>query len=450
MTALATVAVVAGGVTACGSIEPVAPDAGATAPDAQPPSPPDAAPGTCDPRALVDDDFECGFGLGLRTDVQWSGSDLRLAPTATSGEFRSRIFDGTDPATSWSALSWTPRAPYGKALPGNEGFEGDYAEDGIDMDDNVMLLHLDDADLSAGATVRDDSGYENHAVIAGADMTATAGRFGQAVSDSSASYLYVDAAGTTNFDFGEDDLTWALWLNTQQDCAAENQVYMGGEVSGSDGFHMWLGCRSSASQVCPAGSSGARAGGTFRSLQSVPDGASYCGTSRIDDGAWHHLAVVKDGHADATVTLYVDGVAEAQLDASFAAPIDFQDNVDLNVGAFIDGSFQAEATLDEVAIWRRPLSAEEIASLYRRGVRRLEFEVRGCDDAQCQGAPDFPAADALDRNPLTDPGDALSAGSAIDLGGEIRGRYFQYRAVFRSAVPGDGPILEEVSVRRAQ
>ena len=49
------------------------------------------------------------------------------------------------------------------------------------------------------------------------------------------------------------------------------------------------------------------------------------------------------------------------------------------LGDFFNGS------IDEVAIWNRTLSADEILYVYNMGVMRLNLSVRSCDDSACSG-----------------------------------------------------------------
>ena len=49
--------------------------------------------------------------------------------------------------------------------------------------------------------------------------------------------------------------------------------------------------------------------------------------------------------------------------------------------------------LDEIAIWDRTLSANEIQSIYERGLRRFNVSVRSCDDASCVSDPWVDLAD---------------------------------------------------------
>lgn len=394
---------------------------------------------------LADDELACEFDQGVFVDTEWAGNHIQLEPGRTNGSYTSRVFDQGEGGSGWSSLAWTARAPYGKPLPDNGGAERGYAEGGIDMTGNVLLLHLDEDELGNGRQVTDASGRNNHAVMvtSGEIVRGVPGPFQGALNDTASTYTYIDLATAADLDFGTDDFTWALWARSTEDCSG-NKVYMGVEDAGTEGTHLWLGCGASTNSNCPDGPAGGRAAGTFLSDHTVDDGSGFCGVTRIDDGAWHHLALVKQGHPESVLRLYVDGVLELETSASFVAPLSFQNAPEFAVGAFSGGTYQASGAFDEVAVWRRALDPDEIAALYRRGVMRLSFQVRICADVGCSGTSRFvgPAADTAAF--FVEPPTALEPGAPVPIGGDVRGRHLQYRAYFESDVANMSPALEAV------
>ena len=92
-------------------------------------------------------------------------------------------------------------------------------------------------------------------------------------------------------------------------------------------------------------------------LSKADFGSSLCPVA-INDEAYHHVAVTKDGNK---VTFYVDGVACPAEDLN----AEFQFDSDASVGGRSD-SFQNTflGTMDEVAVFKRPLTLDEVKSLY--------------------------------------------------------------------------------------
>ena len=80
--------------------------------------------------------------------------------------------------------------------------------------------------------------------------------------------------------------------------------------------------------------------------------------AKMTDDEFHHIAVTKKGKK---ITFYVDGAASADYDYD----LNFEFNTAAAVGAFPDnlsGSFLG--LLDELAVFNRPLSSDEVKGIY--------------------------------------------------------------------------------------
>ncbi|MBF0326510.1 MAG: cadherin-like domain-containing protein [Alphaproteobacteria bacterium] len=89
----------------------------------------------------------------------------------------------------------------------------------------------------------------------------------------------------------------------------------------------------------------------------VSDGSgltTLTSTTLINDGSWHHVAVSFDA---TTITLYVDGVAEAT-----GAALPFADPVSLQVGISQDTSVHFVGSISDVKVWSETRTAAQIAS----------------------------------------------------------------------------------------
>jgi hypothetical protein len=101
---------------------------------------------------------------------------------------------------------------------------------------------------------------------------------------------------------------------------------------------------------------------TGKILFVVEGGAPYTtnGTTDVNDGQWHHVAGVYDG-ATGIQTLYVDGV---QDNSSSGAPHAIPTNdLDIFISMNKDG-YYIDGGVDDLRIYNRALSADEIAALY--------------------------------------------------------------------------------------
>lgn len=392
-----------------------------------------------------DDELAGEFEAGTMQGVIWAGDRLALADGVTDGTFTSRVFDGQAPA-QWQTAQWLPDGPYGKPLPDDGAAERGYADGNVSMEGNVLLLHLDGEGLwSDGTDVLDASGAGSHGRLLsdGGPVQLVPGVFGTAIDDHAASRISIPTQDAPGLAFGTDDFTWSLWFRMSDPCG-QNHVYMGVDNSdlGVDLHpHLWLGCTDDNWSACPG--RGVRAGGVLRSEHATQDdGAFYCSQGPIDDDQWHHVVLVKEGHDGATLRLYLDGALEHTGDASFTAPMEYPDDPDFAIGAFSRGTYPAIGVFDEVAIWRRALSSNEVTAVHQRGASTLRVLVRSCLQADCADDPPFGPA-------LVDPPDALGPGTELSLTGVPVGRWVQYRLVM-STTAGNGtkgPALRSVTIR---
>jgi hypothetical protein len=83
-------------------------------------------------------------------------------------------------------------------------------------------------------------------------------------------------------------------------------------------------------------------------------------TSRLDDGEWHHMALVRK---DRELRLYVDGVLEDSLTTSRTLYVGIDDE-SLHAGTSacvgVDGTVPLDGALDELTIWNVALSEDQI------------------------------------------------------------------------------------------
>ena len=90
-------------------------------------------------------------------------------------------------------------------------------------------------------------------------------------------------------------------------------------------------------------------------------GTGISGTTAVNDGNWHHVAVVYDPAQSTQVYLYIDG----QVDASgnFGGSVSFNTGSgNMVIGRRIDNVNYFEGTIDEVRVWNEARTATEIAN----------------------------------------------------------------------------------------
>ncbi|MFP2905688.1 LamG-like jellyroll fold domain-containing protein [Pyxidicoccus sp. 3LFB2] len=355
--------------------------------------------------------------------------------------FVSRVLDSGGPRVRWDTLGWKPRAPAWKGLPDEGIQETGYGEGNVSMADNVLLLHANGSGaLEARATVPDASGRGHVATFIAPDGVPggyVPGRVGEALSLPRAGYLTVGGDAAPDFAFGQGDFTWAAWVRTTS-CQGNNLVVMGAEGSRGNP-HVWFGGGCETTR-CPSGR------GWWVLRDSTGDIAEVCHHIRLDDGEWHHLVGVKRGHAPATLTLYVDG---EPVSATHSYAGDFSFDRGPLLGQFTGMNYPTEATVDEVAIWRRALTAQEAHDVWRRGGTRLKLQVRTCDEPSCAGVP-FVGPDGTGATFFSEAthgsDDRPPSLGGLGQAGAVPARYFQYAALLETDSSQDTPGLMEVTV----
>jgi len=136
------------------------------------------------------DDIRQEFDEGIYSDTLWgvNNSAVELTPagkTNSSGIYISSIKDATA-STTWTTISWTPLAPYGKELPGSGASETAYSSGNANMNSNALLMHMNES----GGAIVDSSGNNKNGTNHGA-MYGAAGKLNKALSFSSTTQLTV-------------------------------------------------------------------------------------------------------------------------------------------------------------------------------------------------------------------------------------------------------------------
>ncbi|MBE0534488.1 MAG: RICIN domain-containing protein [Phycisphaerae bacterium] len=140
-------------------------------------------------------------------------------------------------------------------------------------------------------------------------------------------------------------------------------------------------------------------------------GGYAIGTAIINDGLWHHAAVVieDDECADiADAKLYVDGRRDA-LSAWSARPVHTEAYQNVRIGVFVASQRYFEGQIDEVRIYDRPLNSERIWELFLEHALVGDVEADGVVDLR-----DFAALAERWRNTDSCDGD-LNCDCSVDM-----------------------------------
>ncbi len=148
------------------------------------------------------------------------------------------------------------------------------------------------------------------------------------------------SAPTQNLPTGSSDRTLELWVKLTGFHKGESFFAGYGNFGSSDqSYHL---------------------GTTSRTLFFSQWGQALFGPD-LETGRWYHVALTNTGRV---VTLYLDGESVGRSELAIDTPGDSQ----LSIGGLpADGSKRLEGLVDEVAIYNRALSSEEIKSIFQAG-----------------------------------------------------------------------------------
>jgi Concanavalin A-like lectin/glucanases superfamily len=149
---------------------------------------------------------------------------------------------------------------------------------------------------------------------------------------------------STPLDFTEDqDFTLEIWLKPAPSDAPEHVVSILEKGDGSGGYPYALRYQSRAGNVVAARSDGSTAP------------VSLLSTIAINDGNFHHVALVKAG---ATLSLLIDGIAAATASDTTGSGARNSAPLHLASRGGTDDHFKGQ--IDEVRIWRRARLLEDL------------------------------------------------------------------------------------------
>lgn len=290
--------------------------------------------------------------------------NLQKTYVTHSGTYTSRVMDSRSEASTWESVAWTTPFPYLKELPKkDESFSSSaYSELSTEnlTTDLVALYHFNEVSpANATTSVLDSSGNGHHAIPQSSPSFNTSAVLKSGVTFGGANDIKINKTGDFPI-FQHTSLSISFWTKgtTQWDkkIFAEVGHWSTNEVSliSTNNEQIRFYSRDGAS---PA---------VYQSLVSE---------SKVFDGNWHHVVFINNA---GTYSFYIDGVKDKSLTKTTGV----QNFTDINIGSEKGGS-KFTGSLDEMAFWKRALSEEEIARLFRLGSQKVTYQFRSCSQSDC-------------------------------------------------------------------
>lgn len=312
---------------------------------------------------ILEDKTQSEFNKGTYQNTFFNTStntiQLNISENLLTGNYTSQIF--STGSSQFNNISWTQGAPYKQPLPNNKDVETILG--GANMTGNVLLMHLNE---NSGA-IFDNSGSGNNGTNFGA-IYSVEGKLGTSLDfDGDNDYINIPANPSLSF---RDEITLEAWINWRGEASASNNeqnIITNGQWNRAllvtEPDH-WNG------------------GNQILTLIKIGSGGSsnheLFSNSRIAKNKWYHVSMV---YNTTDLSIYING----KLDASEAASGQI---VATSINTFIgveETSRFFNGSIDEVAIYNRALTKQELLDHYKRGALQLNLSIRSCNDPNCSG-----------------------------------------------------------------
>ncbi len=302
-----------------------------------------------------------------------------------TGSYYSPIFQLPANATL-EEISWTEGVPYQKELLNSKANENVLG--GINMGNNVLLMHMNEA----SGQINDYSGSGNDGTTKGGINYNVSGRFDKALNFDGVDDYILTAKDDNNIDCSPNSRTYCAWVNVPSD------------ISGGAGSIRTIMSKSPLRGDKPRfyfyilKSTGLPAFTIEGFLTGMINTAT--GTTDLRGKGWSLVCFVRDRTSD-KLRIYVNGIEEGNVN-----DVDYDAH---NNGALIIGDIENytgisfKGKIDEVSIFTRTLSAQEIEDMYKRGIMELDIKIKSCTSHNCIGDPniDIPNKSPQDLTNIT-------------------------------------------------
>lgn len=239
------------------------------------------------------------------------------------------------------------------------------------LEDNVLLLHLNERATTSGDVIYDYSGQGNNGTANNFDATSNCSIlsvFNTGCNFGTHNYAGVTVPHNTNLEINNGGSVF-FWLNgTNYDTLYNTFI---GKRSGGD-ISWQIYCEHV----------GALDGNSTIKIYSNTGGAVLFYDTEITEGQWQFIVMTYDDTND-IVNFYIDGEWTQQKSYNFATT----NNAPLSVGFHATSPYKFHGTMDEVGITHHVLTAQEVKELYERKNTQLNYSYRACNDGFCAGDP---------------------------------------------------------------
>jgi hypothetical protein len=205
---------------------------------------------------------------------------------------------------------------------------------------------------ASGTKFADFTGLNDGVCASSCPIPVSTGKIGGSQQFRRSSATGINVPGDS-FNWGKSgSFSIEFWMKKDTACSSGNEVIVGRNDSASS-VYWWVGVE------CAASPQGRVA---FTWVDNQGTALSAHSTTLVTGGLWHHVVAVRDGAAKEN-RIYVDGKLEGQVPAGYLHPFDAT-ATNLTLGWLAPVGYYYSGILDELAIYNRVLSLQEIRSHY--------------------------------------------------------------------------------------
>jgi len=265
-----------------------------------------------------------------------------------------------------------------------------------------------------GAGLRDYSGVGNNGTSGGWEWAKNvSGKFGYGLSfDGDNDYVQIPHSAALN----NENWTIEAWIYLYADVGATQRRIFEKQ---QDGAHTYLLALFGNGYSCSL---------TNCLVATPSDGSTWYNVvaenTDILPGKWYHVAGT---HSGTTTKIYINGVLEKTQATNYQTT---SNTANAFIGSYAGSDFFFNGTIDNVIVYNRALSDEEVAEHYKAGILNLTVQARFGNTSSPDGSW---TAWATQENQSSSPLNVVA-------------RYMQWRALLSTENASYSPVLNDASV----
>ena len=160
-------------------------------------------------------------------------------------------------------------------------------------------------------------------------------------------------------------------------------------------------------------------------------------------GKWHHVGCTYDG---SRIRVYLNGKEVGNVSQTGLIGTSGQDLFLGSHGATPTGR-RLEGLLDEVNIWSRVLSEDDMMALYKRGAVKVKYQVKFCNSSDCSDSI-FMGPDSTASTFFSDIDNYTHYSPEFDLSiFPTSKKYFQYKVIYETLDESLTPHMDNITLQ---